>query len=403
MLRGVADVNDEASTMDAAGSIAPKHRVGISRPLLGEAEAVAARRVILSGWVTQGPEVEAFEREFAAAVGAPHAVAVSSCTTALHASLLALEIGSGDEVITVSHSFIATANVVRYCSATPVFVDIALNTFNIDPSLVKAAITPRTRAILAVHQIGMPADLAALLKIARAAGLWLIEDCACAIGSEIEEGGHWEKLGKPHGDIACFSFHPRKLVTTGDGGMITMRDGALDRTLRLLRQHGMSVPDTARHASDTAIFESYDTVGYNYRLTDIQAAVGRAQLARLPEMVAERRRRAAFYLEALRDVPGLKLPEEPIGVRTNWQSFCVLLPPDRDQRAVMQALLDRGIASRRGIMCSHREPAYADLVLRFPLPRSEEAQDRGLLLPLYNGMQDGDQELVVEALIDTLR
>lgn len=378
-------------------------RVPISRPWLHAEEAEAAKRAVLSGWVTQGPEVAAFEAEFATAVGAPHAVAVSSCTAALHLSLLALGIGPGDEVITVSHSFVATANTVRCTGAVPVFVDIALDGFNIDPALVAPAITPRTRAILAVHQLGMPADLAALARIAREAGVPLIEDCACAIGSEIQVDGAWQRLGRPHGDIACFSFHPRKLVTTGDGGMITVRDAALDRRLRLLRQHGMTVSDTARHAADQVMVEAYELVGFNYRMTDIQAAVGRVQLARLPDMVAERRRRAAWYLEALRGLNDLELPREPAASRTNWQSFCVLLPRTCDQHAVMQQLLDRGIATRRGVMCSHREPAYADLPPRFPLPRSEEAQDRGLLLPLFNGMADDDQALVVEHLRNVLR
>jgi perosamine synthetase len=381
----------------------PRRRVPIARPSLRAEEAEAAKRAVLSGWVTQGPEVAAFEAEFAAAVNAPHAVAVSSCTAALHLSLLALGIGPGDEVITVSHSFVATANTVRCTGALPVFVDITLDGFNIDPALVAPAITPRTRAILAVHQLGMPADLASLLRIAHEADLPLIEDCACAVGSEILADGAWERLGKPHGDIACFSFHPRKVVTTGDGGMITVRDAEIDHRLRLLRQHGMTVPDTTRHAADRVIAESYAMVGFNYRLTDIQAAVGRVQLARLPEIIAERRRLAARYLDALRDVRDLALPREPAGSRTNWQSFCVLLPPSHDQQTVMQMLLDRGIATRRGVMCSHREPAYADLVPRFPLPRSEEAQDRGLQLPLYNGMTDDDQALVVEHLSDVLR
>jgi perosamine synthetase len=252
--------------------------IPLIRPVMDEREVQAARRCILSGWVTQGPEVAAFEREFAAAVGAAHACAVSSCTTALHLALLAAGVGPGDEVITVSHTFIAVANAVRYCGATPVFIDIDPGTFNLDPALIAEAVSPKTRAVLPVHQMGMPCDMEAVLKVARARGLTVVEDAACAAGSQVRIDGRWEKVGRPHGDIACFSFHPRKVITTGDGGMLTTADPGRDERFRRLRQHGMSVPDTVRHGAAEVIFESYPDVGYNYRMTDIQAAVGRVQL-----------------------------------------------------------------------------------------------------------------------------
>ena len=332
--------------------------IPIAKPFLDEREADAARRVILSGWITQGPEVAAFEREFADCVGAPHACAVSNCTTALHLALLAAGVGPGDEVITVSHSYIATANSIRYCQAIPVFVDISPDTFNIDPDLVEAAISPLTRAILCVHQMGMPCDLGRIARIAEKHSIPLIEDAACAIGSEILWDGRWERIGRPHGDAACFSFHPRKILSTGDGGMITTKHKDWDARFRLWRQHGMSVPDTVRHASNSIIFESYPEIGFNYRMTDIQAAIGREQLKRLPELVSRRRELAAVYRSLLGDIPDLRLPAEPEWARSNWQSYCVRLPEGSDQRQVMQALLDRGIATRRGIMCAHREPAY---------------------------------------------
>lgn len=372
--------------------------IPIAMPLLAEDEAEAARLVVLSGWVSQGPQVAAFERDFAALVGAPYACAVSNCTTALHLALVALDIGHGDEVITVSHSFIATANCIKYCGATPVFVDIDPDTYNIDPERVAKAITQRTRAIIAVHQMGMPCDLAALAALTDRHGIVLIEDAACAAGSEIRMNGDWERIGKPHGLIACFSFHPRKVITTGEGGMLTTADAELDRKFRLLRQHGMSVPDTVRHGSPQVIFEDYLAVGFNYRMTDVQAAVGRKQLERLPELVSRRRALASRYTELLGNIDGVRLPFEPHWARSNWQSYCVRLPGFLDQWTVMQNLLDQGIATRRGIMCSHREPPYADTEQRHALRQSELAQDHSILLPIYAQMNDDDQLRVANCL-----
>jgi dTDP-4-amino-4,6-dideoxygalactose transaminase len=363
--------------------------IPIAKPWMDEREVEAARRAILSGWVTQGPEVAAFEAEFADYVGAEYACAVSSCTTALHLALLAAGVQPGDEVITVSHSFIATANSIRYCGAVPVFVDIQPETFNINPALIEEAINERTQAILCVHQMGMPCDLDTILEMAHRHSLPVVEDAACAIGSEISWSGKWEKIGKPHGDIACFSFHPRKVITTGDGGMITTSNSEWDRESRLWRQHGMGIPDRARHEARDVTFESYPVLGYNYRMTDIQAAIGREQLKRFPEIIERRRFLAGRYRELLADVPGIVLPEEPRWARTNWQSYCVRLPDGRDQRQV---------ATRRGVMCAHREPAYVDVPRPWPLPESEKAQDLGIILPLYHQMTEEDQNYVVEVL-----
>jgi dTDP-4-amino-4,6-dideoxygalactose transaminase len=387
--------------------------IPVAKPWIGDKEADAVRRPLLAGWVTQGPEVAYFEQEFAAFVGAEYACAVSNCTTALHLALRAVGIREGDEVITVSHSYIATANSVRYCGAVPVFVDVAAATFNMDPALIQRVINARTRAVLCVHQMGMPCDLQAILDIARRHSLPVIEDAACAIGSEILWNGKWEKIGRPHGDVACFSFHPRKLLTTGDGGMLTTANPDWDSKFRLWRQHSMDVPDTVRHASPRVVFESYPELGYNYRMTDIQAAIGREQLKRLPGIVRQRRLMAERYRELLADVPGIGLPQEPSWARSNWQSYCVRLPDGCDQYRVMQAMLDLSVSTRRGIMCAHREPAYQreawscglepgqcvcppGKCLR--LVESERAQDHTIVLPLYHQLSHAEQDQVVESL-----
>lgn len=382
-------------------------RIPLAKVAYGRLEEEAVARVLRSGWVTQGPEVAAFEAEFAAFCGARHGVAASNCTAALHLSLLACGVGPGQEVITVSHSFIATANAIRHCGATPVFVDVRLEDFNMDPALVEAAITPKTGAILLVHQLGMPARADKIVSIANRHRLPVIEDAACAAGSEVLDGNEWRKIGSPFGRLACFSLHPRKLLSTGDGGMITTDDPELTARLRLLRQHGMSVNDQQRHQSQSVVFEEYLEVGFNYRLTDIQAAIGRCQLARLPQMVVRRRELADLYRAKLGRISDLVVPADRPDTRTNWQSYCVLLPEGIDQRQVMQAMLDEGIATRRGVMNAHREPAYATGEeangVRFPLPNSEAAQDRGLILPMFDGMTEQDIEIVSSALANALR
>jgi len=369
-------------------------RIPVARPEMGEPEWRAVRTVIESGWVTQGPKVAEFERATADLCGARHAVAVSSCTAALHLALLCCGITRGDEVIVPSMSYIATANAVVHAGATPMFAEVEPRTFNLDITDVSKRIGPRVKAILLVHQLGLPADIDAFAALATRHGLRLIEDAACAIGSRYR--------GRPigsHSELVCFSFHPRKVVTTGDGGMITTHSDALAARLRLLRHHGMSVPDSVRHGAPRVIRESYAEVGYNYRMTDIQAAVGIEQLKRLPEMLKRRRMLAARYDRGFGKHPIIQPPFVPPDVDWNVQSYAVRLRGFDAQRrdAVMQDLLDAGIASRPGVMTAHREPAYRNTA-RVSLPASEAASDGSLILPLHTGLTESEQDEVSAAL-----
>jgi perosamine synthetase len=372
--------------------------IPIARPSMGAEEEAAVLDVLRSGWISQGPKVAEFEREFAAYVGAPYAVALSSCTTALHLAMLVAGVGDGDEVLCPSLSFIATANAIRYVGARPVFVDIDPVTYNIDPARIEEAITLRTRAILAVHQIGMPAAMSELGELARRNRLVLLEDAACASGSKYQG----ERVGHPHSLLACFSFHPRKVLSTGEGGMITTADEQLAARLRGLRQHAMSVSDLARHSSSKIVTEAYDEVGFNFRMTDMQAALGLVQLRRLAGFLERRRARAAKYTSGLAKLPFLVPPSEPNDCESNFQSYMVRMlenaPVGRD--ALMQAMLDRGISTRRGVMAIHRERPYAGPLWDLRLPETNKAADHAIILPLFDQMTDDDQDYVLEAIVD---
>jgi len=357
----------------------------------GEAEALAA--VIESGWVSQGPRVQAFEQAFAERVGAEHAIATTNCTTALHLALYVAGVGPGDEVIVPSLSFIATANAVWHCGATPVFADVDPRTYNLDPVAAGRAITRRTKAIMPVHQIGLPADMDAFVALGREHGIAIVEDAACAIGAAYK--------GRPIGSIgtlSCFSLHPRKVITTGEGGMITTNDGELAERLRKLRQHAMDLSDLARHGAKDVLFESYPERGWNCRMTDLQAALGLCQLDALDEILAERNRQAARYNAALAHVPGIEIPYEPEDVVRTWQSYAIRVLPGgpADRTELMRRLLRDGVATRRGVMAIHHEASYAggDLLL----PHTEAAAREAMMLPLFPGLGDAAQDHVIDRL-----
>lgn len=373
--------------------------IPVMKPHLGEAEAQAAAEAVMSGWVAQGPRVAEFERQFAAAVGSSHAVALSSCTTALHLGLVALGIGPGDEVVVPSLSFIATTNVVRYVGASPVFADVEISTGNVTVETLEPVLSSRTRAVIVVHQGGMPADVDAIGKLCAAAGVPVFEDAACAVGSTY--------AGRPVGAgslLAAWSFHPRKILTTGEGGMLTLPDADIAVRLRRLREHGMSVSAAERAATGSTALEQYLEVGFNYRMTDIQAAVGLVQLGRLDTVIEERRRLAERYRQMLPDVDEVVLPDDPPYGTTNYQSFVVRLQPSSglSRNEVLAALAADGVQARRGIMAAHLEPAYAGHP-HDGLPVTEWLTANSLILPLFHGLTEEQQVTVAESLRRAVR
>src|SRR5438132_2942624 len=373
--------------------------VPITKPSLGEEEARAPYESIKSGWVTQGPKVAEFEKAVAAYVGAKHGIATTSCTTGLHLALATAGIGPGDEVIVPSFTFIASANAILYTGATVVFADIDARTYNVDPNDIEHRITKRTKAIMPVDQIGMTADMDAINTIAKKHGVDVVEDAAPTIGSEYK--------GRKTGSNAhqtVFSFHPRKVITTGEGGMITTDDDALADRARKLRAHGMSVSDLDRHKADRVIIEEYNDLGFNYRMTDIQASIGLVQIRRLDELLGIRVAKATRYNAELAKIKGLEVSYPPPYATHTYQSYCVRLTKDArlEREELMSRLLKRGIATRRGVMASHLEKVYRDRVGKVWLPVTEEAARTTMLIPLFASMTDDEQSYVIDALREEL-
>jgi len=371
--------------------------IPVIRPLLGAEEAAAAAEAVMSGWVAQGPRVAEFEAAFAKATGSAHAVAVSSCTAGLHLAMIAAGVGAGDEVVVPSLSFIATANAARYVGAEAVFADVDPATLNLTPATVEPLLTERTRAVILVDQAGVPADLDAMRALCDPRGITVVEDAACAAGATYR--------GRPAGaraSLAAFSFHPRKLLTTGEGGMIITPDPDLAARLRRLREHGMDVSAAARHEAHQPVIEHYLEVGYNYRMTDVQAAIGLVQLRRLRDIITRRRQLAQRYQRLLGQIPGLAMIADPDYGTTNFQSFWVVLPEEFPVTAneLLQRLASAGISARRGIMAAHLEPAYADRGRGVHLPVTERLSSSSVILPLFHQLTLDEQDQVISAMFD---
>ena len=378
--------------VDVAGE---EHRatIPVIKPWLGPEESEAAAAAVASGWIAQGPRWRNSNEPFPEFISCHDSVAVSSGTAALHLAMVLLGLGAGDEVVVPSLSFIATANAARYVGATTVFADVDLETQNLTAESIEAVLSPATRAVIVVHQVGIPADVDSIRELTAERGIALVEDAACAIGSTYKE--HmvgWDA------DLATFSFHPRKLITTGEGGMLAFASPENAIRARRLRQHGMSVSASDRHRSSTAVIESYLETGYNYRMTDIQAAIGLVQLGRLEELLIRRRAQAARYTEAFADLGVVVASDPPYGT-TNFQSYWMLLPADSpvERDELLACLLSEGISARRGVMASHREPPFRGEPGPH-LPITELLSERSLILPLYHELTEADQDFVIARL-----
>lgn len=375
--------------------------IPITKPYFSKEEEEAVIHAIRSGWVTQGPKVLEFENDFSKYVGSSFAVATTSCTTALFLALKVLGIKAGDEVICPSLSFIATANSIMHLDAIPRFVDIDPKTYNIDPALIKKSITKKTRAIMPVHQGGLACDLDEINKIARDYNLSVVEDAAYAAGSDYKG-----KMIGSGDNLVCFSFHPRKILVTGEGGMITTSNIKYAESLKRLRHHGMSVSDLERHKANKVIIEEYLELGYNFRMTDMQASLGIIQLKKIEEIIRIRTSLAKRYNELLSEIEEIQVPFIPGYTSHNNYAYYMIRLKGKNlelRNKVMEELLEDGIATRRGIMSIHREQFYRKMFGSVNLPETEKASDSTIILPLYPSMTQDEQDFVIKELKEALK
>jgi len=374
-----------------------KRNIPISIPSMGNEEWEALRSPIESGWITQGPKVKEFETMFANRHNVKYALAVSNCTTALHLALLACGIKAGDEVIVPAFTWVATANAVMYCNATPIFVDIDPVTFNLDLSQIKNKITARTKAIIPVHLFGLCADVDYIKENFPA--LKIVEDAACAAGSALRN-----KPAGSLGDIGCFSFHPRKSITTGEGGMLTTNDEHIGIHLNMLRNHGASISEEQRHHGPRPyILSAYDIIGYNYRMTDLQGALGTIQIKKLDHFIDERQKWADYYSANLRSISWLRTPQVEPGYRHGWQSYVTFIDEEKSpvkRNEMMEILQQKGISTRPGTHAVHMLAVYARAFNIQPrdYPGAFAADQYSMSIPLHNKMVKEDFDYIIQAL-----
>ncbi|MEM7161980.1 MAG: DegT/DnrJ/EryC1/StrS family aminotransferase [Bacteroidota bacterium] len=372
-------------------------KIPISVPDTGIEEWEAVKEPLMTGWLTSGPKVRAFEEEFARMHGVQSAVAVTSATTALHLALVALGVGEGDEVIVPAFTWVSTANVVLYCGARPVFCDINTDTFNIDPAKLEALITEKTKAIIPVHLFGLCADMDAIKKVAP--GIALVEDGACAAGA-MYKGRYAGSLG----DIGCFSFHPRKSVTCGEGGMCTSLNPELGEKLAILRNHGASISEEQRHHGPRPhILPEFEVMGFNYRMTDLQGAVALVQIKKLERFIQERQEWADYYKDGLKDVEWLKLPNFSSDYKHGWQSFVTLVDETKapfERNVIMDKLLEKGIATRPGTHAVHMLRYYREkyVIHAQDFPEAMKANNYSMAIPLHNRMVKEDFDYIIESI-----
>lgn len=374
-------------------------QVPLLRPWLGPEEAEAVADVLKTGWISQGPKVIEFEQAIAERVGAVHGIAVNACTSGIHLMLHCSGIGPGDEVIMPSFTCMATANAIHHCGAEPVFADIDSRTLNICAETIERVIGPRTRGIIVVHQAGLPVDLDPVAALAEKHGLLLFEDAAAAIGATYK-GTAVGGSGRP----VAYSFHPRKMITCGEGGMVMTNDAALADAMRVLRSTGASISDLDRHKAKGGLVQAYESVGFNYRLTDMQAAVGLVQLGKLDAMLDMRRAQAALYDTLFADMDEAVAPHTPDYAEPARSCYHIRFKGTAAARRdeLLQGLADQGISCRVSVQPLHREPVYREKMPDVYLPNTEQVARDGMFLPIFPGLTVPQQQFIVETLKELL-